>query len=141
MQAKYAPGELVDKGVFMKFLHTMMRVSNIEKSLKFYQNLLGLKLSHTLDLDDCKLYYLSDGESDFELELTQNFENPSEGYNLGTQFGHFAFEVPSIDEFTKNMKDFGVEYLYEPFEIKPGLRIAFLQDPDGIQIEVIEAKQ
>lgn len=125
----------------MKFLHTMMRVTDIKKSLKFYQELLGLKLSHTMDLDDCKLHYLTDGESDFELELTQNFENPSEGYNLGSQFGHFAFEVASIDDFTKKMKDFGVDYLYEPFEIKPGLKIAFLQDPDGIEIEVIEASK
>lgn len=125
----------------MKFLHAMIRVSDIKKSLKFYQELLGLKLSNTMDLDDCKLYYLSDGESDFELELTHNFETPKEGYTQGSQFGHFAFEVPSIDEFTQKMKDFGVDYLYEPFEIKPGLRIAFLQDPDGAEIEVIEASR
>jgi len=119
----------------------MIRVSNIKKSLEFYQGLLGLKTIRTMDLDDCRLHYLSDGSSDFELELTENFENPDSGYETGTQFGHFAFEVPSMDDFSKKMKEFGLEYLYEPFEIKPGLKIAFFNDPDGLEIEVIEASK
>lgn len=122
----------------MKFLHTMIRVKDIEKSLKFYTELIGLKVSRTMDLEDCRLYFLTDGISDVEIELTHNFEIPQDGYSSGEQFGHFAFETKSLDEFGANLKDFGLEYLYEPFEIKPGLKIAFVQDPDGCEVEIIE---
>ena len=122
----------------MKFLHTMIRVKDIEKSLKFYTELLGLKVSRTMDLDDCRLHYLTDGISNVEIELTENFETPEEGYSQGEQFGHFAFAVASMEEFSAKLKDFGFEYLHEPFEIKPGLKIAFFLDPDGREIEVIE---
>jgi lactoylglutathione lyase len=125
----------------MKFLHTMIRVSDIDKSLKFYEELLGLKISRTMDLDDCKLYFLNDGFSNVEIELTHNFETPEGGYDVGTQFGHFAFEVESMDEFTSKMENLGYTYLYEPFELKPGLKIAFVQDPDGSEIELIEASK
>lgn len=122
----------------MKFLHSMIRVKNIEKSLKFYQELLGLKLTRTLDLDDCKLYYLTDEITGVDIELTHNFETPENGYEKGSQFGHFAFEIPSMEEFTKKLLDFGLKYSIEPFEIKKGLKIAFFEDPDGREIEVIE---
>lgn len=123
----------------MKFLHTMIRVSDIEKSLKFYEGFLGLKLSRVLELDDCKLYFLKDAFSDVEIELTHNFETPEGGYEKGTQFGHFAFEVQSFDDVTQKLKECGYEYLYEPFELKPGLKIAFVKDPDGAEIELIES--
>lgn len=122
----------------MKFLHTMIRVKDIKKSLKFYEELIGLKVSRTMDLDDCRLHFLTDGVSNVEIELTENFETPDGGYSSGEQFGHFAFGTKSLDEFSTKLKDFGLEYLYEPFEIKPGLRIAFIQDPDGREIEIIE---
>lgn len=122
----------------MKFSHTMIRVKDIEKSLNFYTELIGLKVSRTMDLDDCRLHFLTDGVSDVEIELTENFETPQDGYTSGEQFGHFAFEAKSLDEFSAKLKDFGLEYLYEPFEIKPGLKIAFVQDPDGREIEIIE---
>lgn len=122
----------------MKFLHTMIRVKDIKKSLKFYEELIGLKVSRTMDLDDCRLHFLTDGVSNVEIELTENFETPDGGYSLGEQFGHFAFETKSLDEFSAKLKDFGLEYLYEPFEIKPSLRIAFIQDPDGREVEIIE---
>jgi len=122
----------------MKFLHTMIRVKDIKKSLKFYTELLGLKISRTMELDDCRLHFLKDDFSDVELELTENFESPKEAYSAGTQFGHLALSTKSLDEFGEKLKAFGGEYLYEPFEIKPGLRIAFIKDPDGREIEIIE---
>lgn len=122
----------------MKLLHSMIRVKDIDKSLKFYQELLGLKLSRTMDLDDCKLYYLRDEITGIDIELTHNFETPKNGYEKGTQFGHFAFEVDSMDEFSEKLHAFGLEYSVEPFEIKAGLKIAFFEDPDGREIEVIQ---
>ncbi len=125
----------------MKLLHSMIRVKDIEKSLKFYQELLGLKLTHTMNLDDCKLYYMEDEITGVEIELTHNFKIPENGYEKGTQFGHFAFEVASMNEFSVKLHAFGLEYSCEPFEIKAGIKIAFFEDPDGREIEVIEASR
>ncbi len=123
----------------MKFLHAMIRVKNIDESLDFYCNLLGMKLSHTLELEDSKLYFLHDNEGDFLLELTQNFETPKDGYVNGNAFGHFAFETDSFEEFDKQIKAKGMQYLWEPFLLKEdGPTIAFLKDPDGNEIEIIE---
>lgn len=125
----------------MKLLHAMIRVKDINKSLDFYTNLLGLRPAKTMQLDDCKLHYLSDEYGDVQIELTENFQNPPEGYTNGTAFGHFAFETESFDEFTPKLKKAGYDYLYEPFVLKgSGMKIAFIKDPDGNEIEIIENK-
>ena len=77
----------------MKLLHTMIRVKNIDESLKFYTELLNMKLDHKKRLEDCWLYFLNDEEESTQLELTYNDETPKEGYNLGNGFGHLAFSV------------------------------------------------
>lgn len=120
----------------MKFLHAMIRVRDLEKSLDFYQKLLGLKLTRTLRLDDATLYYLANKEGEPEIELTHNDE-VSDDYEVGEAFGHFAFETDSMEEFSKKMSELGYKYVYEPFELK-GMNIAFLNDPDGNAIEIIE---
>lgn len=125
----------------MKLLHTMIRVKDIKKSLDFYENLLGLKLAKEKRLDDCTLYFLSDNEGEVQVELTFNDETPVDGYQIGSGFGHFAFETDSMDEFTSKMKSYGWEYLYEPFKLTQiGSTIAFLKDPDGYEIEIIEKR-
>ena len=70
----------------MKLLHTMIRVKNIDESLKFYTELLNMKLDHKKRLEDCWLYFLNDEEESTQLELTYNDETPKEGYNLGNGF-------------------------------------------------------
>lgn len=125
----------------MKFLHTMIRVRNIEKSLDFYQNLLGLKPVKQMRLSDCVLYFLSDEQGEVQIELTYNDDTPAQGYDIGSGFGHFAFQVDSMEDFTSKMKMFGVEYLWEPFKLREaGSTIAFIKDPDGYEIELIERK-
>lgn len=131
----------------MKFLHSMIRVYDVQKSIDFYTKLFGLKLSRQADLEDCTLYYLKDEITGVEIELTANFEKPEDKYVKGEAFGHFAFEVENISEFSNKLKSLGYEYIYEPFEIvletKDGLdklKVAFLHDPDGNEIEVIEKK-
>ena len=131
----------------MKFLHSMIRAYDVKKSIDFYTKLFGLKLSRKADLEDSSLYYLKDEISGVEIELTENFEKPEDKYVVGEAFGHFAFEVDDFEEFTKKVKELGYEYLYEPFEIvlkgKNGnetATIAFINDPDGNEIELIEKK-
>lgn len=123
----------------MKLLHTMIRVKDIEKSLKFYTELLDMNLAKKMRLEDCTLYFLSDKEGYTQIELTHNDEIPENGYEIGTGFGHFAFEVESMEEFTKKLNSFGLEYLYEPFKLpNHNINIAFIKDPDGYEIELIE---
>ena len=122
----------------MKFLHAMSRVKDIDKSMDFYTKLLDMNLVRTIKLDDCILYFLSDEDGQTQIELTANFENPENGYTNGNAFGHFAFGVDSMDEFTKKLHSMGYEYLYEPYYMEEaGSTIAFIKDPDGNEIEII----
>lgn len=123
----------------MKFLHTMVRVKDIEKSLAFYTDVLNMKLEHKKRLEDCWLYFLSDEENTCQIELTYNDETPENGYDLGSGFGHFAFSVDSLDEFTQKINKLGYSYLYPPFDLNgKGSKIAFIADPDGYEIELVE---
>lgn len=129
------------KGVIiMKLLHMMIRVRDIEKSIKFYTELMNMKLDSKHRLDDCQLYFLTDESNSVQLELTYNDETPESGYNIGNGFGHLAFSVSSFKEFNKKLKELGYSYLYEPFDLNgKGSMIAFIEDPDGYQIELIES--
>lgn len=123
----------------MKFLHTMIRVKDIKKSLEFYTKLFDLEVVDEKRLDDCTLYFLSDKEGYTQIELTYNDETPENGYEIGTGFGHFAFQTDSMNEFTLKLKGLGYDYLYEPFKLSAvGSTIAFVKDPDGYEIELIE---
>ena len=123
----------------MKFLHTMVRVKDIEKSLAFYTDVLNMKLDHKKRLEDCWLYFLTDEENTCQIELTYNDETPEGGYELGSGFGHFAFSVESLDEFSEKINKLGYSYLYPPFDLNgKGSKIAFINDPDGYEIELIE---
>ena len=123
----------------MKFLHTMVRVKDIEKSLAFYTDVLNMQLDHKKRLEDCWLYFLTDEENTCQIELTYNDETPEGGYELGSGFGHFAFSVDSLDEFTDKINKLGYSYLYPPFDLNgKGSKIAFINDPDGYEIELIE---
>ena len=126
----------------MKLLHTMIRVKNIEKSLDFYTKLFDMKIVEKRRLDDCWLYFLEDMDSGFQIELTYNDDSPKNGYEIGSGFGHFAFEVKSLKDFTEKLYKYGYEYLYKPFDLTgKGSMIAFIKDPDGYEIELIEKVQ
>lgn len=125
----------------MRLLHTMIRVKDIDESMKFYGELLGLKEVKTMDLEDSKLHFLADGYGNVQIELTENFDTPLDGYKNGNAFGHFAFETDSFDDFGAKLTKMGYSYLYEPFVLEDtGLKIAFIKDPDGNEIEIIENK-
>lgn len=123
----------------MPYMHTMLRVKDAEASLKFYIGLFDMRLDTMKKLNDCWLYFLADETGAVILELTENDVIPPEGYSIGTAFGHLAFSVKSMDKFTEKMQTLGFEYLYEPFDLTgKGSNIAFLKDPDGYEIEIIE---
>ena len=117
----------------------MIRVKDIEASLKFYTELLNMTLVEKRRLEDCWLYFLSDEDNTCQIELTFNDKTPKDGYNIGNGFGHFAFSVENMDKFSEKMNKLGYEYLYEPFDLNgKGTKIAFIQDPDGYEVELIE---
>lgn len=130
----------------MKFLHSMIRVKNINDSLKFYNDFLGLKLIEKKALEDCDLYFLGENENSCHIELTYNYDTPTDGYKNGNAFGHFAFAVDNMNLVCEKVKEFGYEFLWEPFELSlknekgeiSKKLIAFIKDPDGNEIELIQ---
>lgn len=125
----------------MKISHTMIRVKDIDKSLKFYKEVLGLKVLRTMELEDATLYFISDENETCTIELTYNHELPEGGYTHGNYFGHLALETSDMDKFTETLQFNGLDYTIPPFDVKQGgPKIAFVKDPDGFSIELIERK-
>jgi len=127
----------------MRILHTMLRVGNLERSIKFYTEVLGMKLLRTTDRPDQK-YSLAfvgyDGEDKSAvLELTYNYG--VDKYDLGAGFGHVAIEMPDVRKACDTVRAKGGSITREAGPVKGGATvIAFVQDPDGYKIEFIERK-
>ena len=126
----------------MRMLHTMLRVRDLDKSLDFYTRLLEMKLVRRKDFETGRftLAFVGYGEeSDTTvLELTHNWDQ-KEPYELGTGFGHLAIGVPNIYETCEVLEKEGVSIPRPPGPMKHGTTvIAFIEDPDGYKIELIE---
>ena len=127
----------------MRILHTMLRVGNLDRSVKFYTEVLGMKLLRTIDRPDQK-YSLAfvgyDGEDKTAvLELTYNYG--TEKYDLGSAFGHIAIEIPDVAKACEAVRAKGGTVTREAGPVKGGTTvIAFVADPDGYKIEFIERK-
>jgi len=127
----------------MRILHTMLRVGDLNRSVKFYTEVLGMKLLRTTDRPEQK-YSLAFVGYDIEdkasvLELTYNYG--VERYDLGGGFGHVAIEVPDVKNTCDKVKSKGGKVTREPGPVKGGTTvIAFAEDPDGYKIEFIERK-
>ena len=127
-----------------RFLHIMIRVRDLDKSLDFYTRLLGMKLLRKNDYPEGKFTLAfvgyGDEEDDTVVELTHNWgqETP---YELGTAFGHLALGVPDIYATCEQLAKEGVSIPRPPGPMKHGATvIAFIEDPDGYKIELIERK-
>lgn len=127
----------------MLLLHTMFRVGNLERSIDFYTNVLGMKLLRTSDNPEYKytlafLGYASNPEQ-AEIELTYNYG--TEEYDMGTAYGHIAIGVLDAYEACKKVKAAGGKVTREAGPVLGGETvIAFVEDPDGYKIEFIERK-
>jgi lactoylglutathione lyase len=118
----------------------MIRVLDEDRSVKFYDRAFGLKVADRLDFDDFTLIYLSNPESEFELELTVN-KGQSDPYDLGDGYGHLAVSVSDLDAEHARFEAEGLNPR-KLVEFAPGgeriARFFFVADPDGYQIEVLE---
>ncbi len=126
----------------MKFLHTMIRVGNLEKSIDFYTNVIGLKFHRKKDYQEGKftLAFLGyGGDSEAFLELTYNWSTKK--YDIGNGYGHMAYGVKNIYKTCDKIKESGGKVTRPPGPMKHGTTvIAFIEDPDGYKIELIERK-
>ena len=123
-----------------KIIHTMIRVFDPERSIRFYSDGFGFAISHRLDFDDFSLIYLRNPENDFEIELTHN-KGRTEPYTHGDGYGHYAFVVDELEPMQSKLEQLG----YSPLPIKEFkrgdellARFFFVQDPDGYKIEVLQ---
>ncbi len=120
----------------IKYLHTMVRVKNIEESKKFYCDLLGLKEIKRKESEEGKftlVFLAAPNQEDIALELTYNW-NTNEIYSEGRNFGHLAFEVSDIYEICIRLQKAGVIINRPP---RDG-RMAFVRSPDNISIELLQ---
>ena len=120
----------------IKYLHTMVRVKDIDSSLNFYCNLLGLEEVHRREYELGKftlIFLAPPGQPDAMVELTYNWDS-SEVYTEGRNFGHLAFEVDNIYKTCQRLIDNGVNINRPP---RDG-RMAFVRSPDNISIELLQ---
>jgi lactoylglutathione lyase len=127
-----------------QMLHTMLRVLDLEKSLDFYCNKLGMTLLRKNDYPtgEFTLAFVGYGDekSNTVIELTHNW-GQKEPYTIGSGFGHIALGVPDIYGTCKVLEEAGVKIPRPPGPMKHGSSvIAFIEDPDGYKIELIERK-
>jgi lactoylglutathione lyase len=125
----------------MRILHTMIRVGDLDRSIGFYTEVLGMKLLSRKDYPDGKftLAFVGYGDGDAEIELTYNYG--VDRYEHGTGFGHIALEVDDAYATCEEVRRRGGLVTREAGPMKHGSTvIAFVEDPDGYKIEFIQKK-
>jgi lactoylglutathione lyase len=126
-----------------KFLHTMLRVQHLDSSIAFYRDLLGMRELRRTEVAAGRytlvfMGYASNAEGQAEIELTHNWDQEGP-YQLGTAFGHLAVGVPDVAAACETVRGGGGRVTREAGPVKHGTTvIAFVEDPDGYKIELIE---
>jgi len=125
----------------MRILHTMLRVGDLERSLRFYCEVLGMRLLRRNDYPGGRFTLAFVGYGDEAetavLELTHNWD--TDRYEIGTGFGHVALGVDDVYRTCAELRDKGARIVREPGPMKHGTtEIAFVEDPDGYRIELIQ---
>lgn len=122
----------------MRYLHTMVRVTDLDASLRFYCDLLGLKELNRVDVEAGRfslIFLAAPGNDDAQVELTHNWD--PEPYDGGRNFGHLAYEVEDIYALCNRLQDGGVTINRPP---RDG-HMAFVRSPDGISVELLQKGQ
>ncbi|WJT09438.1 lactoylglutathione lyase [Vibrio harveyi] len=128
----------------MKFLHTMIRVADLDKSIEFYTKVLGMSELDRFENTEYRYTLVFVGNADqpdcATIELTYNWDTNS--YDLGNAFGHMALGCEDIYAACDKIKALGGNVVREPVPMKGGeTHIAFIKDPDGYQIELIQTSK
>ncbi len=131
-----------DEGVKMRYVHTCYRVLDLDRSIDFYKDKLGLELARKVPIGDdaTNAFFSVPGDPEPRLELTLN-HGQDEPYELGTGYSHVAFAVEDLDALAEKLeKAGGVDFESKPHAMSSGTRLFFVKDPDGYRIEFIERK-
>jgi lactoylglutathione lyase len=124
-----------------EYLHTMVRITDPEKSRAFYEAL-GFEFSRDMDIVrngevEATNYFFSMGDNENVLELTFNHDGRT--YEMGDAYGHIAIAVDDLDESLSRLKEQGIEAEREPYRVREGgSRLCFVRDPDGYRVELID---
>jgi len=125
----------------MQILHTMLRVGDLERSLRFYTEVMGMSLISRKDYPDGRftLAFIGFGKNPEQAEIELTYNWGVERYELGTAFGHVAIGVADIYGVCERIRGAGGKITREPGPMKHGKTvIAFIEDPDGYKVELIE---
>ena len=120
----------------MKYLHTMVRITDIDESLKFYVDNLGLKELRRDEYEAGRftlIFLAAEGDEDAQVELTYNWDS-EETYSVGRNFGHLAYEVNDIYATCRRLADSGVTINRPPRDGK----MAFVRSPDQVSVEILQ---
>lgn len=121
----------------MKYLHTMVRVTDIDASLEFYCRGLGLKELKRTDYPAGRftlVFLAAEGDEEAQVELTYNWDPPAEPYGMGRAFGHLAYEVDDIYALCAHLQSLGITINRPP---RDG-RMAFVRSPDLVSVELLQ---
>jgi len=127
----------------MRFLHTMLRVGDLQRSIDFYTRVLGMRLLRTTERPEQKysLAFVGYGSNPDHAELELTYNHGVSSYDLGSAYGHIALGVPDVAGACEKIRAAGGTITREPGPVKGGSTvIAFVQDPDGYKIELIQTK-
>jgi lactoylglutathione lyase len=125
----------------MRLLHTMLRVGDLRRSIDFYTQVLGMKLLRTTERPEQKysLAFVGYGNNPEHAEIELTYNHGVESYELGTAYGHIAIGVADVYSACDKIRNSGGAVTREPGPVKGGTTvIAFVTDPDGYKIELIE---
>ena len=128
----------------MRFLHTMLRVGNLERSIEFYTQVLGMTLIRRSENPEYKysLAFVGYGSNPDHAELELTYNHGVEKYEMGTAYGHIALGVPDAYAACDKIRAAGGQVTREAGPVKGGSTvIAFVTDPDGYKVELIERKE
>lgn len=126
----------------MTFAHVSIRASDMERTLDFYTNILGMVLQRRREIPQnrAEVAFLKDHCGEFSLELTHYNDQTDyqQAEYMKRTFDHLAFKVEDLGGLVERIKKAGYNVTDEPFELSPGNWLAFIEDPDGTLIEIIE---
>jgi lactoylglutathione lyase len=127
----------------MRLLHTMLRVGNLQRSIDFYTRVMGMTLLRTTDRPEQKysLAFVGYGSNPEHAEIELTYNHGVEQYDMGSAYGHIAIEVPDAYAACEKIRTNGGAVTREAGPVKGGTTvIAFITDPDGYKVELIERK-
>lgn len=127
----------------MRILHTMLRVGDLQRSIDFYTKVLGMKLLRTTERPEQKysLAFVGYGSNPEQAEIELTYNHGVSQYELGTAYGHIALGVPDVYAACDAIRKNGGNVTREPGPVKGGSSvIAFITDPDGYKVELIQTK-